>query len=190
MKSRPHTRILNSSAEPLNASGPGSLDLKIIQVAPSNLKPHPRNARTHSRKQILTLEKSIRKFGFVTPVLIDSNGVIIADHARVQAAKAEGLTSVPCVRVDHLSKDEIRAYMLAENVGWDQELLAQELSDLNLTMPDFDFDPIGFSIAETDSLIAGLKPVEDGDPADDLLPKIPKGPPRCCPGERRHQASD
>ena len=171
-----------------NALQLGGLDLKIIQVAPASLLPHPSNARTHSRKQIRELRKSFRKFGFLNPVLTGSNNVIVAGHARVQAAIEEGLPTIPCVRVDHLSKDEIRAYMLAdnkhaENAGWDQELLAQELSDLNLTMPDLEFDAIGFSIAEVDSLIAGPAPVEDGDPADDQLPKVPKGPPQTKPGD-------
>jgi DNA modification methylase len=188
MKNKPHTNTPCTTSTLTNAFEPGRMDLKIIQVAPTSLLSHPRNARTHSRKQIRELRKSLRKFGFLNPVLTGSDHVIIAGHARVQAAVEEGLPTIPCVRVDHLSKDEIRAYMLAdnkhaENAGWDQELLAQELSDLNLTMPDLEFDAIGFSIAEVDSLIAGLAPVEDGDPADDRLPKVPKGPPRTQPGD-------
>ena len=188
MKTRSNSRIQTFTSASANASELGSLDLQIVQVAPASLTPHPRNARTHSKKQIRQIRSSIRTFGFVTPVLTDSDNVIIAGHARVAAARAEGLATIPCVRVDHLSKDQVRAYMLAdnkhaENAGWDLELLAQELNDLNLTMPELDFDAIGFSIAETDSLIAGLAMVEDGDPADDLLPRLREGPPRCNPGD-------
>jgi len=188
VKIRPQINTPDTTPALTNALALACLDLKIIQVAPTSLLPHPRNARTHPRKQIRELRKSFRKFGFLNPVLTGSDNVIVAGHARVQAAMEEGLPTIPCVRVDHLSKDEIRAYMLAdnkhaENAGWDQELLAQELSDLNLTMPDLEFDAIGFSIAEVDSLIAGLAPVEDGDPADDRLPKVPKGPPRTQQGD-------
>ena len=189
MKAKSRTQLLNSTAVTSeHLSVPRTHDLQIIQVPPHSLRPHVRNARTHSKKQINQVRKSIRTFGFVTPVLTDKDGVIIAGHARVQAAIAEALPSIPCVRVDHLTTDEIRAYMLAdnkhaENAGWDQELLAQELTDLNLTLPHLDFDAIGFTIAETDSIIAEMAPVEDGDPADDLLPTVPKGPPRTNIGD-------
>ncbi len=188
MKAKSHNHLLNSTAIPTRTCAAACLDLKIIEVAPQSLKPHPKNARTHSKKQIRQIRASIRTFGFVTPVLIDNDGVIVAGHARTQAAIAEGFPSIPCVQVGHLSPEEIRAYMLAdnkhaENAGWDLELVADELNDLNLTMPDLDFDSIGFTIAETDRLIDGLTPVEDGDPADDILPPIPNGTPRCQPGD-------
>jgi ParB-like chromosome segregation protein Spo0J len=109
MKARSHTQLLNSSAAASeHLSVPRTHDLQIIQVAPQSLRPHPRNARTHSKKQINQVRKSIRAFGFVTPVLTDKDGVIIAGHARVQAAIAERLPSVPCVRVDHLGQDPAR----------------------------------------------------------------------------------
>ena len=117
MKAKSHIQLLSSTAVTSeHVSVPGTHDLKIIQVAPQSLRPHPRNARTHSKKQINQIRKSIRRFGFVTPVLIDKDGVIIAGHARVQAAIAEDLPSIPCVRVDHLTPDEIRGYMLAVGV--------------------------------------------------------------------------
>ncbi len=148
---------------------------QIIRLDPRLLKPHPRNARTHSNKQISQIKKSIKAFGFLTPVLIDQDNLIIAGHARTLAAKDLGLTSLPCLRVGHLTSQEIRAYMLAdnklaENAGWDQDLLADEIHELSLTLPEIDFDAMGFTIAETDALIAGIKPNEDGDPADDILP--------------------
>ena len=189
MNTRSRNQLLNStitSSEHVRV--PRTHDLQIVQVAPGSLKRHPRNARTHPKKQIRQIRTSIRTFGFVTPVLTDKDGVIIAGHARVEAAVEEGLPTIPCVRVDRLSKDEIRAYMLAdnkhaENAGWDHTLLAEELKDLNLTLPEFDFDAVGFTIAEVGTLIAEEAPIEDGDPADDLLPKIDKGYSRTHPGD-------
>jgi ParB-like chromosome segregation protein Spo0J len=86
MKNKPHTNTPCTTSALTNAFEPGRMDLKIIQVAPTSLLSHPRNARTHSRKQIRELRKSFRKFGFLNPVLTGSDNVIIAGHARVQAA--------------------------------------------------------------------------------------------------------
>ena len=176
MNTRSRNQLLNSTIAPSeHVHVPRTHDLMIVQVEPGSLKPHPRNARTHPKKQIRQIRTSIRAFGFVTPVLTDKDGVIIAGHARVEAAIEEGLPSIPSVRVDHLSTDEIRAYMLAdnrhaENAGWDHTILAEELKDLNLTLPGLNFDAVGFTISEVDTIIAEAAPVEDGDPADDLLP--------------------
>ena len=109
---------------------------KVEQVPVGQLKPYPNNARTHSPRQIKQIARSIERFGFVNPVLADANGQIIAGHGRVEAAKQLGLTSVPVLRIEHLSPAEIRAYTLADNrlaekAGWDQEMLAIELQGLN-----------------------------------------------------------
>ncbi len=183
MNTRSRNQLLYSTiASSEHVHAPRTHDLKIVQVEPGSLKPHPRNARTHPKKQIRQIRNSIRTFGFVTPVLTDKDGVIIAGHARVKAAIEEGLPRIPCVRVDQLSTDEIRAYMLAdnkhaENAGWDHTILAEELKDLNLTLPGLNFDAVGFTISEVDTIIEEAAPVEEGDPADDLLPKMERG---CC----------
>lgn len=84
---------------------------KSILVIPTNeLRKNPRNARTHSKKQIHQIKKSIKRFGFNNPVLIDRNNQIVAGHGRVEAAKLLGLETVPCLRVDHLTPQEIKAY--------------------------------------------------------------------------------
>jgi ParB-like chromosome segregation protein Spo0J len=98
------------------------------------LKPYPRNARTHTRKQIGQIADSISAFGFTNPVLIDEDGQIMAGHGRVDAAKLLGLKEVPTLRFDHLSEAQKRAYILAdnriaENAGWDSEILSIELVD-------------------------------------------------------------
>ena len=107
----------------------------ITPRAITALRPYPRNARTHSRKQLRQIADSIREFGFTNPVLIDEAGMILAGHGRVEAARSLGLTEVPCLRLDHMNEKQKRAYILADNklaqnAGWDEELLAAELGAL------------------------------------------------------------
>jgi len=123
------------------------------------LKPWPRNARTHSRKQVKQLMESVRRFGFTQPILIDEDNRILAGHGRVSAAKQLGLAEVPCVRIAHLTLEEKRAYVLADNklalnAGWNQKLLADELKDLVNAEVPLDIGLTGFSLAETTRLIA------------------------------------
>ena len=159
-------------------------DIRLRPIA--DLKPYPRNARTHSKKQIRQIAKSIQEFGFTNPILIDAEGGIIAGHGRIEAAGLLGLEEVPTIRIDHLSEVQKRAYMLAdnklaENAGWDEGILAEELGALMADDLDFDVEITGFSIAEIDGLIEGLAPEEPGDPADDALPE--DAPARCRPGD-------
>ena len=90
-------------------------DTQIRPLPIAALAPWARNARTHSKKQIRQIAASIRQFGFTNPVLIDEAGTILAGHGRVAAAELLGMTEVPCLRVDHMSEDEKRAYVLADN---------------------------------------------------------------------------
>lgn len=122
------------------------------------LIPYSNNARTHSKTQIRQIAESIRRFGFCNPVLIADDNTIVAGHGRVEAAKQIGMTEVPVRRLAHLSRDEIRAYILAdnrlaENAGWDKNILAIELQ--GLIDLDFDVDTLGFSVAEVDLIIDG-----------------------------------
>lgn len=157
-------------------------------IAIDELRPWQRNARMHSRKQIGQIAESIRRFGFTNPVLIDGDNRILAGHGRVEAARALGMTTAPCLRVGHMSAAEKRAYVLADNklalnAGWDEELLALELTELMDADLGFDLSVTGFSIAEVDQLIDGLAPAEPGDPADDRLPESNAVPSRCQPGD-------
>jgi ParB-like chromosome segregation protein Spo0J len=116
------------------------------------LKPGRRNARTHSKKQIRQIAASIERFGFTSPVLVDDGGRILAGHGRVAAAKLLGLASIPTIPLSQLSESERRAYALADNriaqnAGWDRELLALELGEL--IELDFDVELTGFSPLET-----------------------------------------
>src|SRR5271166_6323175 len=165
------------------------MSARILETVPlDQLKLWPRNARTHSRKQIRQIAESIRRFGFTNPVLIDGENRILAGNGRVEAARELGLAAAPCLRVNHMSAAEKRAYVLADNklalnAGWDEELLALELKELMTADIDFDVGITGFSIAEVDGLIDGLAPEEAGDPADDQLSDPESVPSRCRKGD-------
>src|SRR5215475_5774502 len=100
-----------------------------------SLTPYYGNARTHSPKQLKQIARSIERFGFNNPVLIDDDDQIIAGHGRVEAAKLLKMKTIPCVRLSHLSESDKRAYVLADNrlaekAGWDNKILAIELQQL------------------------------------------------------------
>jgi DNA modification methylase len=130
--------------------------MNIEHTPVHELRPYVANARTHSLKQIRQIAKSIERFGFCNPVLIDDNKQIVAGHGRVEAAKTIGMENVPTVRLSHLSDADKRAYILADNklaekAGWDREILAIELQaliDLN-----FEIELTGFETAEIDLLL-------------------------------------
>ncbi len=138
-----------------------------------NLVPYKNNARTHSKKQLRQIADSIVRFGFTNPVLVSDDNMIIAGHGRVEPAKLLGMTEVPIRRLSHLNKDEVRAYVLAdnriaENTGWDRDLLAIEL--LALDELDFDLEILGFSTAEIDLTLGGV--VQAGAEPDPVLDKV------------------
>lgn len=144
--------------------------LPIEQLAAS-----PRNARTHSKKQIRLIADSIKRFGMVTPVGIGPDNQLIYGHARVEAATLAGLEKVPAVCLGHLNAGERRAYLLADNrlaleSGWDREILALELKELDAL--DFNLPALGFSLPEIDKLYEDLadKMVDGTDADDDALP--------------------
>src|SRR6266850_7790040 len=110
-------------------------DMNFENRPTHSLRAYPGNARTHSPKQIRQIARSIERFGFNNPVLVDDDGQIIAGHGRVEAAKQLRMKTVPCVRLSHLSESDKRAYVLADNrlaekAGWDNEVLAIELQHL------------------------------------------------------------
>lgn len=161
---------------------------EIIFLPITDLKPYPRNARTHSKKQIRQIAASIERFGFTNPILIDGDSQILAGHGRVEAAKLLLMTNVPCLRIDHMSAAEKRAYILADNklalnAGWDEELLALELKEILSTDLDFDLNITGFTIAEIDNLIESQTLEEPNNPRDERLPAIDLGQTRCRKGD-------
>ena len=123
------------------------------------LRPYERNARTHGADQLAQLEASIKEFGFTAPILVDSDDGILAGHGRLEAARALGMTEVPVVVLDHLTAEQRRAYVLAdnklaENAGWDLAVLDAELS--GLLEADFDLMSMGFSDDDLKRLQDGL----------------------------------
>ena len=114
---------------------------QLTMMPIDDLVPYANNARVHDKHQIAQLRASLREFGFVTPVLIDFDGNIIAGHGRVEAARAEGMREIPCVVVSNLTEAQRKAYILADNRlsetgAWDQAMLRIELEGLR----DMDFD--------------------------------------------------
>ena len=161
--------------------------LHITYLPLGALTRNARNARTHSRKQIRQIAAYIQEFGFTNPILIDNENMVLAGHGRLAAARSLNMEKVPCIRIEEMSLAQKRAYALADNklalnAGWDEEILAQELESLLNIDPAFDISITGFSIAETDSLIEGLKVEEPGDPKDDELPAL-GGAKLCKPGD-------
>ena len=158
---------------------PRALNLKIELADVATLAPYARNARTHSKKQIAQISASYRQFGIVSPILLGDDNTIIAGHGRVLAAKALGLTEIPSIRLSHLTSEERRALMLADNrlaelAGWDHELLAIELQSLSDCELDFDLEITGFDGAELDRLLsASGKPTA---PLDEDIPPLEDHP--------------
>lgn len=152
----------------------------IEHIPPDDLHPWRRNARTHSKAQVRQIADSIKTFGFTNPVLIDNDLRILAGHGRVEAAKLLGLATVPCLRLEHMTPEEKRAYVLADNklalnAGWDEDLLAQELEELQGLEMDFDLEITGFTFGEIDTLIGDLHPEEPDAPADDTqVEEVPR----------------
>ena len=139
---------------------------RFEKVNIDKLVPYARNARTHSKEQILQLRASLREFGFVNPVIVDKDLNIIAGHGRILAAKEEGITEVPCVFAEHLTEAQKRAYIIADNrlamnAGWDMEMLSVEISELQGV--DFDLSVLGFDEAELSKLMGDIEDVKDDD---------------------------
>ena len=149
------------------------LDLVVSSVPLAALIPYAKNARTHSPSQVAQIAASIAEFGFVNPVLVDAEGVLIAGHGRVMAAKQLGLASVPVLRLCHLSPAQARALRLADNQialnsGWDEALLATEIARIR-DEAVVDLDVLGFSGMELDRLLAAAD-AGLGDDADEAPP--------------------
>ena len=161
--------------------------LTIIHQRVDALTPYAQNARTHSKKQIRQIADSIKIFGWTNPVLVDSTGGVIAGHGRIEAAKLLGMEKVPTIRLEDLTEAEVRAYVivdnkLAENAGWDRELLAIEFQGLLELDLDFDITITGFEMPEIDILIGDLDADEEDDPADEV-PEVSDGPAITQPGD-------
>lgn len=159
---------------------------KVIQTPISDLKPYANNNRVHTAKNVGKLKASVAQFGFVTPILVDGQKVIIAGHGRFEAAKALGLKTVPVVVAEHLSDAEVRALRIADNKlaelsDWNEAALQIEFADLmELSLDsdlDFGLDITGFETPEIDIIIGGSadtanEPVETVEAPDSSKPAV------------------
>lgn len=150
--------------------------LAVVYRPIDALIPYARNARTHSDAQIAQIAGSLREFGFTNPVLVDVDGTIIAGHGRVLAARQLDMKQIPTICLAHLTEAQRRAYVLADNklaeqAGWDKELLSLELADLSTQ--GFDVGLIGFSDGELRTLLRGRT---EGLTDPDAAPELPAEP--------------
>src|SRR5262249_42157179 len=132
---------------------------------------YERNARTHPPRQIRQLARSIKEFGFLVPVLVDSDGNLIAGHGRLEAAKEAGLSSVPAIRADHLTPAQRRAFTapdhrLVGNSAWDADMLASEIKLLD--GEGFDLSLLGFADREIERMLKLDDLPESADDAPEL----------------------
>ena len=157
-------------------------ELAVAYRPLDSLVPYARNARTHSEAQVAEIAGSIREFGFTNPVLIAEDGTLIAGHGRVLAARLLGMKTVPAITLTGLSETQRRALVLADNrialnAGWDESLLALELSDLKEA--GFDLGIMGFEDGELDRLLAGAEAKDETSTPPVIIPEPPRRPASC-----------
>lgn len=171
------------------AKGDQAGRIAVVYRSITELKTDPRNPRIHGARQIRQLARSIETFGFNVPVLIDSDGKVIAGHGRVRAAQHLGWIEVPTICLSHLSEAQMRAYMIAdnrlsENSTWDEKLLGEQLRDLAELDLDFSLEATGFEMGEIDFRIEQLNADSDGAPdAADDVSGLRDGPQVSRPGD-------
>ena len=155
--------------------------MQIVMMPTERLVPYARNARTHSDQQVAQIAASIAEFGFTNPILIGEDDVIIAGHGRLMAAQRLGMTEVPAIVLAHLNEAQRRALVIAdnkiaENAGWDEELLKAEL--VALQDIEFDLDLVGFSDEELEDLLGEIEEPPQGGAVEgeDDAPEPPADP--------------
>jgi len=152
-------------------------ELQVVRWPVERLIPYARNARTHSDEQVAQIAASIAEFGWTNPILAGSDGIVIAGHARLQAARKLGMTEVPVIVLDHLNETQRRALVLADNrlalnAGWDEEMLRVELTALE--EEGFNLDVVGFTDAELEDLLRDADTVAPDGTDEDAVPEAPE----------------
>jgi DNA modification methylase len=150
-------------------------NLQIEQTPIVALRAQDRNARTHTKRQISQIANSIKRFGFTNPILTDDSLQILAGHGRLEAAKLLEMTTVPSIKLSHMSEAEKRAYIIADNAialkaGWDREILAIEMQ--GLVDLGFEVELTGFETAEIDLLLDEWKLATDNLEPEDKCPDL------------------
>jgi len=153
------------------------MPLAIEHWPVERLIPYARNPRTHTGEQVAQIAASIIEFGWTNPVLVGADGVIIAGHARVLAARKLGKTEVPVIVLDHLTEAQRRALVIADNrlalnAGWDEDMLRVEIEALR--EEDFNLDLLGFDGGELDALFADPETAASGHTDEDAAPELPE----------------
>jgi DNA modification methylase len=151
-------------------------DFRIEHLPIAGLKPNPQNARRHPKKQLHQIAASIREFGFNSIVVIDEDDVILVGHGRVEGARLAGLTTLPVLRITHLTAAQKVGFTLADNkialnTDWDMEQLKLVWRELSVQELNFDLEVTGFETAEIDLLIDGPTVATKDDPSD-IVPEL------------------
>jgi DNA modification methylase len=149
-------------------------NLVVTYQPVTNLTAFAHNARSHSPQQVRQIAACIKEFGFTNPVLVDGQNTIIAGHGRVAAAKLLRMALVPTIRLEGLSEDELRAYVIADNriaekAGWDPSILAIELQHLLSLELNFDVTLTGFEVAEIDLIVENARTSQTKEPAEEII---------------------
>jgi len=145
------------------------MTLKIEQRKVADLIPYAANSRTHSDAQVAQIAASIKEFGWTNPILVDGEDTLIAGHGRLLAARKLNMDKVPVIVLNHLTKAQQRALVIADNqlalnAGWDMDMLENEIRDL--ADNDFDLDLLGFSDEELDRMLAEVDAIDLPELAD------------------------
>jgi DNA modification methylase len=166
-----------SAVEPVSPKTSPTSSLLIELLPIGSLAPHSKNPRQHSDRQIKQIARSIETFGFNVPILIDRNGTVLAGHGRLLAGRKLDWTTVPTIRLEHLTEAQAKAFMIADNrlaetSVWDDRLLAEALRDLSELELNFSIEDTGFEVGEIDFRIESLeeKSHEQDDRGDALPP--------------------
>jgi DNA modification methylase len=151
--------------------------IQIERWPVERLIPYARNPRTHTDEQVAQIAASIAEFGWTNPVLVGADGVVIAGHARLMAARKLALAEVPVIVLDHLTEAQQRALVIADNklalnAGWDEDMLRVEIDALREV--DFDLDVLGFDDQEIEALLADEPNEAAGNTDEDAAPEAPE----------------
>lgn len=156
--------------------------MQVVYRPIASLIPYAKNARTHSDAQVAQIAASIAEFGWTNPILVDGENGVIAGHGRLLAARQLGLAEVPVIELAHLTPNQRRAYIIADNqlamqAGWNEELLGLELADLKAA--DYDLSLIGFDEDELDRLLGEAEDTHGGLTDDDATPELQEAAVSC-----------
>lgn len=165
-----------SRATSVPARPAGDRRIQVEYLNLNEISLDERNARVHSKRQLRQIGRSIKRFGFNVPALVDANRRLICGHGRALAAREEGIEEIPVIPIEHLTEAEARAFAIAdnrltENSSWDDEALGQTFKELALLDLDFSLDITGFSPAEIDLKIESLDSVEPKEDQADAVPE-------------------